>query len=406
MSPPGPGAAAPPDRPTLADIEAARARLAGVARVTPVFRSETLSRIAGRPLVLKAENLQRTGAFKIRGAVNRVAQLTSAERARGVVCASAGNHGQAVCWAARELGVAATVFVPADAPMSKVDAARGYGGEVIMSGDTLDGAFAAARALVAATGAVFLHPFEDTQVMAGQGTIGLELVEQLPDLATVVMPVGGGGLCGGIAIALRALRPDVTIVGVQAAACAPLAGGGAPSFTIADGIAVKHPGAMTSAVLHDLVDEIVTVSEEEIGQAILLLLERSKLTVEGAGAVGVAALLAGRVPGSGTAVAVLSGGNIDAPLLIAVMRAGLTRAGRYLVLRSTIPDRPGELARLLALMAGERVNIVSIEHHREGVALPLGATEVEITMLTRDEAHCRQLLDAFARWGYPAVRLA
>lgn len=391
--------------PTLADIEAARGRLEGVARVTPVYRSETLSHLAGRPVVLKAENLQRTGAFKIRGAYNRVCSLDAAERARGVVCASAGNHAQAVCWAARECGVEATVFVPADASMTKVDAARNYGGSVVLGGDSLEEAIAAAQEHVARTGAVLVHPFEDLLVMAGQGTLGLELVEQLPDLDTVVVPVGGGGLCGGIAIALRALRPSVHIVGVQAAACAPLAGSTEHGFTIADGIAVKRPGEMTSAVLRATLDDIVTVTDEEIGQAILLLLERSKLVVEGAGAAGLAALLAGRVPGTGPAAAVLSGGNIDAPTLIAVMRAGLTRAGRYLVLRSRVPDRPGELAKLLSLVAAERVNLVSVEHHREGLDLPLGATEVELTVLTRDEAHCEQVLEAFGRWGYPARRV-
>jgi threonine dehydratase len=390
--------------PTLADIEAARARIARLVRATPVSSSETLGRRSGRPVLLKAENLQRTGSFKIRGAANRVATLSYADRGAGVVTASAGNHGQAVALAAREAGVNATVFMPQAAPMAKVDATRSYGAEVVLSGEGYDEAHAAACEAVEA-GATLVHAFEDEAVIAGQGTLGLELVEQAPGMETLVVPIGGGGLAAGMAIALKELRPEVRIVGVQAAACAPLAGGGADGFTIADGIAVKKPGKLTSAILEDRLDEVVTVSDEEIAQAIVLLLERVKLVVEGAGAASVAALVNGRVAGSGAACAVLSGGNIDASLLIEVARFGLTRAGRFLVLRTRIDDRPGALAKLLGLVAAERVNVLSVEHHREGIDLPVTGTEVELTLATRDEEHCAEVIQRMAEWGYAVERV-
>jgi threonine dehydratase len=390
--------------PTLADIEAARGRVAGLARVTPVYSSETLGRRSGRRVLLKAENLQRTGSFKIRGAVNRVAALSSREREAGVVTASAGNHGQAVALAAREAGVRATVFMPRDAPMAKVDATRNYGAEIVLAGAGYDEAQAAAQEAVEA-GATLVHAFEDEVVIAGQGTLGLELAEQVDGLETLVVPIGGGGLASGVAIALKELRPRIRVVGVQAASCAPLAGGEPAGFTIADGIAVKQPGALTSAILEDRLDALVTVSDEEIAQAIVVLLERVKLVVEGAGAASVAALLGGQVPGTGPACAVLSGGNIDASLLIEVARFGLTRAGRFLVLRTRIDDRPGALAKLLSLLAAERVNVLAVEHHREGIDLPVTGTEVELTLATRDEEHCAELTARMAEWGYAVERV-
>jgi threonine dehydratase len=382
--------------PTLADIEEARRRLAGVARETPVYGSETFSRIAGREVCLKAENLQRTGAFKVRGAVNKIATLSDRDRAAGVVAASAGNHGQAVAWAAREAGIPARIYVPQDAPMAKVEACRTYGSELIMVGEGFEEALAAAAADVEETGATFVHPFEDPLVIAGQGTIGLELAEQVPDAGTAVIPVGGGGLAAGIAIALRAQRPEIRIVGVQA---------GLDGFTIADGILVKHPGELTMSILSDVVDELVEVDDESISEAILLLLERAKLVVEGAGAVGVAALLGGKVGGSGPVAIILSGGNIDPTLLISVMRHGLTLGGRYLVIRTRIPDRPGELVKLLSLIAEERGNVVSVEHHREGMDIPVAETEVELTVITRDQEHCALLLDQMRSWGYAVERI-
>ena len=382
--------------PTLTDIQEARQRLSGIARETPVYGSETFSRIAGRDVWLKAENLQRTGAFKVRGAVNRIALLSESERAAGVVAASAGNHGQAVAWAAREAGIPARIYVPQDAPMAKVEACRTYGSELIMGGASFEEALAAARADVDETGATFVHPFEDPLVIAGQGTIGLELAEQVPDAQTVVIPVGGGGLAAGIALALRAEHPDVRIVGVQA---------GLDGFTIADGILVKHPGELTMSILNDVLDELVEVDDELISEAIVLLLERAKLVVEGAGAVGVAALLADKVGGSGPVAIVLSGGNIDPTLLISVMRHGLTLGGRYLVMRTRIPDRPGELVKLLSLIAEARGNVVSVEHHREGMHIPVAETEVELTLITRDQEHCTLLLDQMRSWGYEVERL-
>jgi threonine dehydratase len=382
--------------PTLADIEAARGRLEGRARVTPVYGSATLSRECGREIVLKAENLQRTGSFKIRGAMNTLATLSPEERAAGVVAASAGNHGQAVAWAARELGLHATIFMPQDAPMAKVEPTVGYGAEEVLIGAGFEEALAAAMQRVEETGATFIHAFEDERVIAGQGTIGLELAEQVPDVETVLIPVGGGGLAAGISIALRALRPKLRIVGVE------VRRGG---YTIADGIAVKQPGALTMGILEETLDEIVEVGDEQISEAITLLLERSKLLVEGAGAVGVAALLAGETKGKGSVCALLSGGNIDPTLLLSVLRHGLTVAGRYLVLRSRLGDRPGELIRFLEIVANTRANIVAIEHRREGVALEVADTEVELTVVTRNEQHCLRLIDALEAHGYPVERL-
>ncbi len=384
--------------PTLADIEAAREQVVGRARVTPIYGSETLSRMIGRKTWLKAENLQRTGSFKVRGAVNKLATMTEAERAAGVVAASAGNHGQAVAWAARELGAKATIFMPQDAPMAKVEATRNYGAQTVLSGAGFDEALAEALASAERTGATFLHAFEDGAVIAGQGTIGLELAEGLPDVETFLVPIGGGGLAAGIAIALRSLRPGCRLVGVQAGKT----GGG----TIADGIAVKHPGTLTMSILDDLLDDIVHVEDVEIAQSIVLLLERSKLVVEGAGAASVAALLSGKAGGSGEVCALLSGGNIDATLLISVMRHALTRAGRYLVVRTYVPDRPGGLLQLLELVAAERGNIVDIEHHREGMNIHLAETEVQLTVVTRDEEHCAQLCRAMEEHGYRVERLS
>ena len=383
--------------PTLADIQEARERLRGHAEQTPIYLSETFSRRTGREVRLKAENLQRTGSFKVRGAVNKLSTLSPEERAAGVVAASAGNHGQAVAWAARELGMPATIYVPQDAPMAKVDACKNYGATTVMTGAYFEDALEAAERHVEERGGTFIHPYEDQLVIAGQGTIGLELAEQVPEVDTVLIPIGGGGLAVGVATALRALRPEVRLVGVQA---------GLDGYTIADGIWVKVPSDFTMPLLEDLLDDIVAVTDEEISEAIVLLLERAKLTVEGAGAVGVAALLAGKAGGgTGTAVPILSGGNIDATMLISVMRHGLTSAGRYLVVRTHVSDRPGELIKLLSLVAEERGNVIAIEHHREGMEIPVNNTEVELTLVTRDEEHCRALLDAMAERGYAVQRL-
>jgi threonine dehydratase len=388
--------------PGLPDIQEARARLDGVARVTPIYPSETLSQLAGRELFLKAENLQRTGSFKVRGAYNRISRLDDAQRAAGVVAASAGNHGQAVAWAAQEVGASATIFMPQDAPMAKVEASRHYGAKIELTGGAIEECLAAATRFVDETGATLIHPFEDPLVIAGQGTIGIELAEQVPEASTFVVPVGGGGLSAGIALALKHLRPGVKVVGVQAAGTLP----GGSGFTIADGIAVKQPGKLTMSILGDVLDELVIVTDEEIAEAIVLLLERVKLLVEGAGAVGVAALLNGRVSGDGPVGIVLSGGNIDATLLISVMRRALTLAGRYLVLRTRVPDRPGELAKLLRLLGEARVNIVEVEHSREAADIPIGETGLTLTVLSRDQEHGDKLLGTMRRWGYAVERVA
>jgi threonine dehydratase len=378
--------------PTAADVERARRRLEGMARVTPVFRSTTLSSMAGRDVWLKAENLQRTGSFKVRGAVNRIAALADDERSVGVVAASAGNHGQAVAWAAREAGVPATIAVPLEAPMAKVEATRSYGAEVEMTGATFEEAVAAGRRHADATGAVYVHPYEDVDVIAGQGTVGIELAEQLEDVETVVVPVGGGGLAAGISLAV----PEWRMVGVRTSP---------EGFAVADGIAVKEPGQLPREILGDRIEDLVEVSAAEIAQAIVLLLERTKLVVEGAGAAGVAAVLAGRVPGDGPVAVILSGGNVDATTLVSVMRHGLTLAGRHLVVRTSVPDRPGHLLRLLELVAQERVNVLDVEHRREGVQIGVGETEIWLTLETRDEEHAASLVETMCGWGYSVERV-
>ena len=387
--------------PGLPEIERARKRLEGVARVTPLYPTETFSRLAERPVYLKAENLQRTGSFKVRGAYVKLSSLEPERLAAGVIASSAGNHGQAVAWAARELGAPARIFMPQDSAMAKVDATRNYGAEVELVGRTFEETLAEALAYVAKTDGTFIHPYEDTHVIAGQGTIGLEIAEQLDDLETVVIPIGGGGLASGISLALRAVRPGLRLVGVQAAGTRP----GGTGFTIADGIAVKEPGELTMQILGETLDDIVTVEDEQIAKAIVLLAERTKFVVEGAGAVAVAATLGGLVGGTGSVLALLSGGNIDASLMVQVMRRGLALSGRYLLLRTRVIDRPGELAQLLDLLAGERVNVVEVEHQREAAGIPVGYTGVELTLLTRDPEHEEQLLAQLREWGYPVERL-
>jgi threonine dehydratase len=387
--------------PGLPEIERARERLDGVARVTPLYPTETFSRLAGRPVYLKAENLQRTGSFKVRGAYTKLSSLEPERLAAGVIASSAGNHGQAVAWAARELGAPARIFMPQDSAMAKVDATRSYGAEVELVGSAFEETLEEAFAFCTRTDGTFIHPYEDTHVIAGQGTIGLEIAEQMDELETVVIPIGGGGLASGISLALRAVRPGLRIVGVQAAGTRP----GGTGYTIADGIAVKEPGELTMGILGGTLDDIVVVEDEQIAEAIVLLAERTKFVVEGAGAVSVAAILGGLVGGSGPVLGLLSGGNIDASLMVQVMRRGLALSGRYLLLRTRVLDRPGELARLLDLLAGERVNVVDVAHQREAAGIPVGYTGVELTLLTRDPEHEEQLLAQLREWGYPVERL-
>ena len=366
--------------------------------------------LAGRPILLKAENLQRTGSFKIRGAYHRIARLDPAERAAGVVAASAGNHAQGVALAASLLGVKSTIYMPDTAPFPKVAATRSYGAEVVLGGVVFDDCLAGARAHAAETGARFVSPFDDPIVIAGQGTIGLELAEQAPEASTVVVSVGGGGLISGVAASLKALRPEVRIVGVEAEGAASMTASLAAGHTVtldridtmADGIAVKRVSDLTLAHVAAFVDEIVTVSEEDLSRALLVLLERTKAVVEPAGAAPLAAALAGKLPdGDGEpACLLLSGGNIDPTLLIRVIRHGLTAAGRYLILRVALHDQPGELHRLTGVLAGLGLNVVDIEHHRSGVHLAVDEVEVHMTLETRDPAHLAEVIEALTAAGY------
>jgi threonine dehydratase len=395
---------------TASDVKAARAAVETVARRTPILSTRTFSERAGGTVVLKAENLQRTGSFKVRGVAAKLASLDEEETRHGVVAASAGNHGQALAAAARQLGIHCEVFVPADAPMAKVEAARESGATVFVAGDSVDACLVAARERSATGGLAFIHPFDDPAIVAGQGSLGLELLEDVPDLTKVVIPVGGG-LCAGVALAIKAAMPDVQIVGVQAAACAPFPASilaGEPiaadtALTIADGIAVKRPGGITLPLLMELTDDVVVVGEDETAEAMALLLERCKLVVEGAGAVSVAALLGGGVkPASdGVTVAVLSGGNVDAGLLATIARRHETESGRRLVMLTRVADRPGGLARLLATVAGTGANLVDVSHVREGLDLHVRETAIELVVETRGRDDADRVLKTLNDQGYP-----
>jgi threonine dehydratase len=395
----------------LEDIKRARTVIDGVVTLTPVLSAGAISRWTGTRVLLKAENLQRTGAFKLRGATNRMSTLSDEERARGVVAASAGNHAQGVALAATALGVSSRVYMPVDAPLAKQVATADYGAEVVLAGETFEESFAAARA--DPEGRVLVPPFDDEAIIAGQGTIGLELLEQVPEADVVVVPLGGGGLLSGIAIVIKALRPDIRVIGVQASGCAawgPSLAAGRPveierGTTIADGIAVQRPGDITFPLIQQFVDDVVEVTEDEICRAVVVLLERSKLMVEGAGAAGLAAVLAGKITGR-QAVCVLSGGNLDAGMLQIIVRFGLTRNGRFLRLRTQMPDRPGALKRLTDLFAEHRVNILDIDYHRDG-AIELGVNDVRvlISVETRDFEHGERVIELISAAGYPAERL-
>jgi threonine dehydratase len=393
---------------TVEQVRRARDVLAGVARVTPVEGSAVLAAQVGGEVWLKCENLQRTGSFKLRGAYLRIAGLSPDGKARGVVAASAGNHAQGVALAARLVGVAATVYMPAGAPLPKIEATRGYGAEVRLVDGTVDDALLAADQHAAEHGAVLVHPFDHPDVIAGQGTVGLEILEQCPQVRTVIAAVGGGGLISGVAVAVKAARPDVTVVGVQAqgaAAYPPSLRAGHPVrlahySTMADGIAVGSPGGLTFAHVAALVDEVVTVGEEWLSRALLLCLERAKLLVEPAGVAAVAALLAEPDRYEPPVVAVLSGGNIDPLLLHKVIQHGMAAAARYLSFRVRVPDRPGELARLLALLAQLGANVLDVEHRRTAANLVIGEAEVSLSVETRGEQHRGELTAAIRDAGY------
>ena len=397
-----------PDEVTLADIVAARAVVSDVAVATPMEESRWLSALAGGPVSLKCENLQRTGSFKIRGAYLRISRLTAEERARGVVAASAGNHAQGVALAATTLGIKSTVFMPEGAPIPKEKATRGYGAEVVFHGRYLEDSLARAREFSEETGAVLIHPFDHVDIVAGQGTLGLEILEQAPEVRTVLVPTGGGGLLAGIAVAVKAMRPDVRVVGVQAEGAAAYPGSldaGHPvpletMTTMADGIAVGRPGDITFAAVRDHVDEILTVSEESLSRALLALVERAKQVVEPAGAAAVAAMLDNPEGFDTPAVVLLSGGNIDPLLLGKVIRHGLASAGRYLYLRVCIPDLPGGLAGLLSEVGAAGANVLEVAHERISPTLDLNEVEVRIQLETRSDSHADQVMSRLRERGY------
>lgn len=398
--------------PTLAEVEAARLVVSQVADVTPMETSRYLSDVLGAPVFLKCENLQRTGSYKIRGAYNRMSRLSDDEKARGVVAASAGNHAQGVAFAARELGIPATIFMPIGVALPKLQATRDYGADVVLRGHTVAEPLRAAAEHAERTGAVYIPPFDHPDVVAGQGTLGLEVLDQVPDLETVVIPIGGGGLVSGMASVLKRraheLGRSIRIIGVQAANAAayPISlAAGAPteisiSPTIADGIAVSKPGKLNFAIVQDTVDEVVTVEDDDIARAMLVLLERAKLVVEPAGAVGVAAVLTGAIRATGPTVVMLSGGNIDPLIMERVISHGLAASERYLKLRIPLPDRPGQLARTSEIVAEQNANVVEVLHTRHGSGLQISQVELELHIETRGPAHADQVIGALREAGY------
>jgi threonine dehydratase len=386
------------------EIRAARQVIAGIAEHTPVMRSPTLSHDIGGEIVLKAENLQRTGAFKIRGAMNKVASLGT-DAARGVTTGSAGNHAQALAFAAQHFGVPCEIVVPVGAPITKIDACRSFGATVVEHGAALSEAVARARTLSAETGMAFCSPFDDPAIIAGQGTLGLELLDDIARLGSVVVPLGGGGLAAGVAIAVKSARPDVRIIGVQAAVCAPYCGAevaDGPVFTLADGIAVKYPGEVSGPLVARWVDEIVTVDEDAIADAMVLLMDKAKLIAEGAGAVGVAALLSGAIAPSaeGITCVVVSGGNVDLGVVPGLIRRHENLEGRRLSIYARIDDRPGSLARLLAVFADGGADLIEVEHLREGLDLHVRETGIHATFEVRSREQAEGLVSTARSAGY------
>jgi threonine dehydratase len=390
----------------FAAIEAARLAGVGVVKRTPITDSAALSEKFGGSVVFKAENLQRTGSFKIRGAMNKLSSLGDAVKS-GVVAGSAGNHAQAIAFAARHFGVPCEIFVPAGASLSKIESVRSYGATLSEGGDTLSDAVALAQSRADATGMNFCHPFDDPMVVAGQATLGLELAEDISDLSLVLVPLGGGGLTGGVALVLKQINPKIRIVGVQVRACAPYAGTPPPDgpiITLADGIAVKSPGVFTRPIIEQFVDDIIVVEEDLVADAMVFLMDRGKLYVEGGGAVGVSALMSGQVvpAKTGTTCVVLSGGNVDLGLLPGLIRRHETQAGRRLLMYVRISDRPGGLARLLTLFAQSGANLVEVEHMREGVDLHVRETGVQVVLEVRGREHADSVLAQVRAAGYPA----
>ncbi|WNM26121.1 threonine ammonia-lyase [Demequina capsici] len=391
---------------TFAHIEDAARTIAGVAQHTPVDQATYLSGLLGVPTYMKLENLQRTGSFKLRGATYRLSRLTDAERARGVVAASAGNHAQGVAFAAQQLGIDATIFMPLGAPVPKLLATKSYGATVITTGTTVEDCLAGAAEHAERTGAVMIHPFDHADVIAGQGTLGIEIIEDVAEAQTIIVPIGGGGLIAGIAVAVKELgaraRREIKVVGVQAAASAaypPSIAAGHPvaierGATIADGIAVAKPGEITFPLVRDLVDEIVVVEEDDLARAVLTVFERTKLVVEPAGAAPIAAILGGLIEPTGTTVALLSGGNIDPLLMQRIIAHGLVASGRYMTLRVPLPDRPGQLSRVAEVLAAVGANVIEVLHTRHDMGLTLNDVVLQVSVETRGPNHQSEVLDA------------
>lgn len=394
------------------DIVTAMNNINDVVRRTPLELSLTFTGLLGRQVYFKYENLQKTGSFKIRGAFNKITGLSREEKANGVIAASAGNHAQGVAYAAAKAALEATIVMPQGVPIAKLLATKGYGARVVLSGTSYDEAYAAAEAMQKETRTVFIHAFNDPAIIAGQGTVGLEIAEDLPDVDTVVVPIGGGGLISGVAVALKHINPRIRVIGVQAQ--------GAPSMknavdlgvirelpsvsTIADGIAVKHPGTVTFPLVQKMVDDIVLVNDEEIAEAILMMLERAKVLCEGAGAVGIAALLHRRIRKSGRTVVIISGGNIDVHVLSIIIERGLSKAGRIVRIKTVLPDRPGALQKLLGAVAETRANVISISHDRVLPRIPITQAEVQLDLETRDREHVLQIISKLTEKGYKITR--
>ena len=403
------------DTPTLAEFEDAAHTLRGIITRTPLDESLHLTELLGVPVNLKLENLQRTGSFKIRGASYRLSRLTEEQRKRGVVAASAGNHAQGVALAAKQLGIAATIFMPLGVPVPKLLATRGYGAEVILEGATVETPLRLAAEFAERTGAILIHPFDHRDIVVGQGTLGLELLEDMPELETVIVGIGGGGLAAGVAAAIKTRAAAegrvVRIIGVQAENSAAYPSSLAAGYplqvvttpTIADGIAVARPGDLPFELIREHIDEVVTVTEDDIARALLVLLERAKQVVEPAGAVGVAAILAGKVHATGPTVTILSGGNIDPLLLQRVVAHGLSASGRYMSLRIPLPDRPGQLARVSELLAQVGANVIEVLHTRHGQGLQISEVILQLSVETRGAEHRELVIRTLDEAGFVAT---
>ncbi|RAN76448.1 threonine ammonia-lyase [Bacillus sp. SRB_336] len=400
---------------TLADVEAARELLQEIIAFTPIESSRALGRMTGSDVFLKCENLQRAGSFKVRGAYVRMARLSAEERARGVVAASAGNHAQGVAVAAKALGIKARIYMPVGVALPKLAATRGHGAEVVLHGYNVDESLAEAERYANETGSVFVHPFNNVDVVSGQGTIGLEILDQIPNVDTVIMGVGGGGLLAGVAVAVKArakeLGREIRVIGVQAenaAAYPPSLAADAlvplkKVSTMADGIAVGRPGQLPFSIIRELVDDVITVSEDSLARALIFLLERAKMVVEPAGAVGVAALMEGKVENPGTTAVILSGGNIDPMLMLKVIQRGLSAAGRFLTVRMMLNDRPGSLATISRIIAENDANVTGVDHTRVGGSISMGDVSITVNLETKGHEHCEQVLTALRSEGFQPI---